>query len=148
MRLVGSMQSAESMTREGRKYFLARVLDDTCRCDNDSGSSLASIAGSLRQLPLQIAVLERSSSVLSAPPLHVDRQSLTTSSDRIRQPVRRTQTISGHDRQPPRQFSPMQRSLSPTSEYRLILFFVNCKLSLPLMSMHDAVIIDLLAGLI
>jgi len=97
------------MTTDGRTYLLARVLDDTCRCDDRSASSVPSVTGSLSQLPEPALFIERSSSVMSEPALHVDRLS-TASSDGVHQPVRRTQTVSGRVLQPPRPLRPIQRT--------------------------------------
>lgn len=122
--LVVLTQDVESMTTEGRAYFLTSVLDDMCRCDDQhSGSSMPpSVTASLSPPPLpplQVAVVERSSSALSAPPpVNVGRRAATSSDSDMRHPVRRTQTISGHAMQPPRQLSPLQRSaeLNPTGK--------------------------------
>jgi len=55
------------------------------------------------------SAVERSSSALSAPPLHADRFSPTFPPG-VHPPVRRTQTISGHVTQPlPRQVPFIQR---------------------------------------
>ena len=105
----GFTQDLESMVIEKPAYLLTKVLDDTCRCDDHSVSSVQSVEDTLSPLPQKTAVVERSPSALSAPSLHVICRS-SPSLRGIRQPVRRTQTISGHVTQPPGQFAPLQQS--------------------------------------
>jgi len=96
------------MSTEGRtSYLLTRILEDPCQCSDDLSAASLSVP-SLTHLPLPGAG-DRSSSALSAPP--VDRFSPTSSLASLRQPVRRTHTISGRVMHPPsRQAPPPQRA--------------------------------------
>ena len=87
-------QDTESMSTEGRTYILTKIVEDPCQCDDVSASSVPSL------MLLPIPEVDRSSSTVSAPPLHVGRFS-PTSSLGLHPPVRRTRTISGHVIQPP-----------------------------------------------
>ena len=93
-------QDAESLG-DGRSFIMKKVFDDRCRCDDNSGSSVPTVAGSLAPLPVNI-VVGRQPSVLSAPPqMHTSRR-MSSASDNDRQPVRRIQSTSGHVLQPQR----------------------------------------------